>query len=228
MGSPFAGQTLEQAKLDTDDESAMIVQVRRGKHVMPVDRQFILGERDVLCFSGDASVFENLMLRPGLEPGRAIAKERTANLLPMYEAVISDTSNLVGKSLKDIEFMATYGGVVLAVQQRSGGLEGAMSDIMLKAGDLLLVGAVAGFEDRWSASHTEFYYVLPRGTSHGKPPNRKILVSLGILGCHGCCYRHEIGPIAHRCIRRSTCHGHDTLQLQLQPPEMHWTCKYCF
>ncbi len=180
-GSPLAGQTLDQAKLDTEDDSATIVQVRRGKHVMPVDRQFILGERDVLCFSGDVSVFESLMLRPGLQPGVAIARERRANLLPMYEAVISDTSNLVGKSLKDIDFLPTYGGVVLAVQQRSGGLEGAMSDTVLKAGDLLLVGAVAGFEDRWSASHTEFYYVLPRGTSHGKPPNRKIFVSLGIL-----------------------------------------------
>ena len=180
-GSPLAGQTLDQAKLDTEDDSATIVQVRRGKHVMPVDRQFILGERDVLCFSGDVSVFESLMLRPGLQPGVAIARERRANLLPMYEAVISDTSNLVGKSLKDIDFLSTYGGVVLAVQQRSGGLEGAMSDTVLKAGDLLLVGAVAGFEDRWSASHTEFYYVLPRGTSHGKPPNRKIFVSLGIL-----------------------------------------------
>ena len=179
-GSPFAGQTLDQAKLDTDNEST-IVQVRRGKHIMPVDRQFVLGEKDVLCFSGDVSVLEGLMLRPGLEPGVAIARERTNNLLPMYEAVISDTSELIGKSLKDVDFLTTYGGVVLAVQQRSGGLEGAMTDITLKAGDLILVGAVAGFEDRWNASHTEFYYVLPRGASHGKPPKRKVILSLSIL-----------------------------------------------
>lgn len=179
-GSPFAGKTLDQAKLDTDNEST-IVQVRRGKHIMPVDRQFVLGQRDVLCFSGDVSIFESLLLRPGLEPGVAIAKERTKNLLPMYEAVISETSNLIGKSLGDIDFLSTYGGVVLAVQQRAGGLEGAMTDITLKAGDLILVGAVAGFEDRWNASHTEFYYVLPRGASHGRPPKRRLVLSLGIL-----------------------------------------------
>ncbi len=179
-GSPFAGKTLDQAKLDTDNEST-IVQVRRGKHIMPVDRQFVLGQRDVLCFSGDVSIFENLLLRSGLEPGVAIAKERTKNLLPMYEAVISETSNLIGKSLKDVDFLSTYGGVVLAVQQRAGGLEGAMTDITLKAGDLILVGAVAGFEDRWNASHTEFYYVLPRGASHGRPPKRRLVLSLGIL-----------------------------------------------
>ncbi len=179
-GSPFAGKTLDQAKLDIDNEST-IVQVRRGKHIMPVDRQFVLGQRDVLCFSGDVSIFENLLLRPGLEPGVAIAKERTKNLLPMYEAVLSETSNLIGKTLKDVDFLSTYGGIVLAVQQRAGGLEGAMTDITLKAGDLILVGAVAGFEDRWNASHTEFYYVLPRGASHGRPPKRQLVLSLGIL-----------------------------------------------
>ncbi len=194
-GSPFAGQTLDQAKLDTDDESATIVQVRRGKHVMPVDRQFILGEMDVLCFSGDLSVFESLMLRSGLEPGVAIARERTTNLLPMYEAVISDTSNLIGKSLKEIDFLSEYGGVVLAVQQRAGKLEGAMTDIPLKAGDLLLVGAVAGFEDLWHASHSEFYYVLPRGASHGKPPRRKIILSLGILVAMVICIAMGLAPL---------------------------------
>ncbi len=181
-GSSFAGLTLEQSNLDdTEDDSATIVHVRRGKHVMPVDPQLILGEGDILCFSGEVSVLEDLLLRPGLESGVSISRERTTNLLPMYEAVISDTSNLVGKSLGDIDFLSTYGGIVLAVQQRSGGLEGAMTDVPLKAGDLILVGAVGDFEDRWSTSRSEFYYVLPRGTSHGKPPNRKILVSLGIL-----------------------------------------------
>ncbi len=181
-GSSFAGLTLEQSNLDdTEDDSATIVHVRRGKHVMPVDPQLILGEGDILCFSGEVSVLEDLLLRPGLESGVSISRERTTNLLPMYEAVISDTSNLVGKSLGDIDFLSTYGGIVLAVQQRSGGLEGAMTDVPLKAGDLILVGAVGDFEDRWSTSHSEFYYVLPRGTSHGKPPNRKILVSLSIL-----------------------------------------------
>ncbi|MCY4232430.1 MAG: SLC13 family permease [Bacteroidetes bacterium] len=181
QGSSFAGLTLEQSKLNTEDESATIVHVRRGKHVMPVDQQLILGEGDSLCFSGEVSVLEDLLLRPGLESGVSISRERTANLLPMYEAVISDTSNLIGKSLGDIDFLTTYGGIVLAVQQRAGGLEGAMTDVPLKAGDLILVGAVGDFEDRWSSSHSEFFYVLPRGTSHGKPPKRKILVSLGIL-----------------------------------------------
>ncbi len=193
-GSPFAGKTLDQAKLDTDNEST-IVQVRRGKHIMPVDRQFILGERDVLCFSGDVSILENLLLRPGLEPGVAIAKERTKNLLPMFEAVISDTSTLIGKSLKDIDFLSEYGGVVLAVQQRAGRLEGAMTDITLKAGDLILVGAVAGFEDRWNASHTEFYYVLPRGASHGKPPKRQIFLSMGILVTMIIMIAFRLGPL---------------------------------
>lgn len=179
--SPLAGQTLDQAELGTEGDSAMIVQVRRGKHVMPVDRQFVLGKQDVLCFSGNISVLEDLLLRPGLEPGVAISKERTRNLLPMYEAVISDTSNLIGKTLKNVDFLSTYGGVVLAVQRRAGELEGAMTEITLKAGDLILVGAVAGFEDRWNASHTEFYYVLPRKATQGKPPKRQILLSLGIL-----------------------------------------------
>lgn len=226
-GSPLAGQTLARAKLDQSNSSATIVQVRRGKHVMPVDPQLILGEGDVLCFSGDVSVFENLILRPGLEAGTAIARERTVNLLPMYEAVISDTSNLIGRSLKEVDFLSTYGGVVLAVQQRAGGLEGAMTDITLRAGDLVLVGDVAGFEDRWSASHTEFYYVLPRGTSHGKPPKRQIILSLGILSVMVIMIASRMAPlptvafmgalamVATRCIGIATARNALDLQVLL-------------
>jgi len=196
QGSSLSGLTLEESKLNSEDESTTIVHVRRGKHVMPVDQQLILGEGDILCFSGEVSVLEDLLLRPGLESGVSISKERTTNLLPMYEAVISDTSNLIGKSLGDIDFLSTYGGVVLAVQQRSGGLESAMTDVPLKAGDLILVGAVGDFEDRWSTSHSEFYYVLPRGTSHGKPPNRKILMSLGILLVMIVCIAFRLLPLS--------------------------------
>ena len=180
--SPYIGRTLKQSGLDVVEESAVIVQIRRGKHVMAFDPQLILGQDDVLCFSGNLSVLEDLLNRPGFGPGRAISEQRLGNLLPMYEAVLSDTSTLIGKSLAEVDFLATYGAVVLAVQYKSGVLEGAgMRDTMLKAGDLLLVGAVAGFEERWNASHAEFYYVVPRGVSRQKFNGARIVTSVGIL-----------------------------------------------
>ncbi|MCY4673186.1 MAG: SLC13 family permease [Bacteroidetes bacterium] len=180
--SPYIGRTLKQSGLDVVEESAVIVQIRRGMHVMPFDPQLILGQDDVLCFSGNLSVLEDLLNRPGFGPGRAISEQRLGNLLPMYEAVLSDTSTLIGKSLAEVDFLATYGAVVLAVQYKSGVLEGAgMRDTMLKAGDLLLVGAVAGFEERWNASHAEFYYVVPRGVSRQKFDKARIVTSVSIL-----------------------------------------------
>ncbi|MCY3613765.1 MAG: SLC13 family permease [Bacteroidetes bacterium] len=180
--SPLIGQTLKQAGLDVGDESAVIVQIRRGKHVMAFDPQIILDQDDVLCFSGSLSVLEDLLNRPGFGPGRAISEQRLGNLLPMYEAVISETSYLIGKSLAEVDFLAKYGAVVLAVQHKSGVLEGAgMRDTTLKAGDLLLVGAVAGFEERWHASHLEFFYVVPRGVSRRKFSRARMVTSVSIL-----------------------------------------------
>lgn len=180
--SPLIGQTVAKAGLGLQG-NASLVHVRRQAHVMMATPEFILAKGDVLGFSGDMEVLEDLLRRTDLGPALPIrAKSRSSRgTLPLYEAVVSSTSNLVGKTLSEVAFLDTYGAVVLAMQRKTGRLSGALDSVALKAGDLLLVGAMSGFEERWHASHAEFYYVTSRGTSKAKQPRSKVIVAVSIL-----------------------------------------------
>ena len=190
--SPWIGQTVAKAGLRAPRD-AYLVHICRETLVMTVSPDFVLARGDILGFSGDVSVLEDLLRRPGLEvayksksknstrsrnAGRSRNSTRT---LPLYEAVVSGTSNLVGKTLSEVNFLETYGAVVLAMQRKTGRVSGALGSVPLKAGDLLLVGAMSDFEERWNASHAEFYYVKSRGTSKTKQPRSKAFMALAIL-----------------------------------------------
>jgi di/tricarboxylate transporter len=101
---------------------------------------------------------------------------------PLYEAVVADTSSLVGKSLREAQFREVFGGVVLAIHRRNERLDGSLGRISIKAGDLLLVEATNGFDKRWNASRDEFYLVAPYKRSLSKPPQmQKAWLALGLL-----------------------------------------------
>lgn len=180
--SPLIGQTIAKAGLGASG-NAYMVHVRREALIMMATPDFVLAEGDILGFGGDLSVLEDLLRRPDLEPALPVSSSPRSSrgTLPLYEAVVSGTSNLVGKTLSEVAFLENYGAIVLAMQRKTGRLAGALGSVQLKAGDLLLVGAMAGFEERWHASHAEFYYVSSRGTSKSKQPRSKALLAVGIL-----------------------------------------------
>ena len=178
--SPLVGETVAKAGRIAPG-MAYIVHIRRDAHVMIATPDFVLAAGDILGFSGDMTALEDLLRRPHLGPALPFRSRFSSKTLPLYEAVVSGTSNLVGKTLGEVNFLETYGAVVLAMQRKSGRLSGALGSVPLKAGDLLLVGAISDFEEVWHTSHAEFYYVTSRGPSKAKQPRSKIFVAAGIL-----------------------------------------------
>ena len=57
----------------------------------------------------------------------------------MCEAVVSTTSPLIGKSIRDAEFRALYNAAVMAVHRGGARLHGRIGDIVMRAGDTLLL-----------------------------------------------------------------------------------------
>ncbi len=57
----------------------------------------------------------------------------------MSEAVISNKSPLIGKSIRDSNFRATYNAAVVAVHRNGERLQGRVGDIKLRNGDTLLL-----------------------------------------------------------------------------------------
>lgn len=178
--APMIGQTIEQAGLRPLGD-ADLVHVHRQEDMLAARPDLVLLEGDTLTFTGKASMLEELLQRPGLEPSVPLVEEQLPRTRPLFDAVVSDTSNLVGASLRDTQFRERYDAAVLAIQRRHERLVGRLGRITIKAGDLLVIKAKDGFDERWNTSRSEFYLVTPRRTDEAKRLNKKAPVAFAIL-----------------------------------------------
>lgn len=177
--SRLVGSTLEEAGLRAL-EDAYIVHIRRDGRLIPASPDVLLQAGDALTVSGKISMLYQLLQREGLRPPHQ-AVEETEERLPVFEAVVAESAAFVGKTLKEVNFRERYGGVVLAIQRQDERLEGPLGRIPIKAGDLLIVEAREGFDDRWNANRSVFYLVAPRRAPRPEPTPRKAPLALTIL-----------------------------------------------
>ncbi len=171
------GRTIEEADLPSG-RSATLEHIRRGDYLLAPEPTVRLRRGDVLAFSGDVAVLEGLLDRPGFEPS---VQMQAGKSLPLYEAVVSATSFLIGRTLGEAHFKDRYGAVVLAVNRKAERIEGPLRRVPIRAGDLLLLGAPAGYTGRWNASSAEFYYVAPRGQPRKRFQPGRAYAALAIL-----------------------------------------------
>ncbi|MDX1420983.1 MAG: SLC13 family permease, partial [Rubricoccaceae bacterium] len=179
-GSPLAGRTVEEAGLRAL-ETAYLVHLRRGDALLEVTPETSFRPRDVLTFQGDIHALDALLARPGLAPAVEPVAEPALSTLPLYEAVVAPTSSLVGQTLREADFRETYGGVVLAIRRADDTLQGSISRIPLRAGDLLVVEARGGFARTWNARRDEFYLVAPLRDEQPRVQPGKAPLALAIL-----------------------------------------------
>ncbi|WP_423824549.1 SLC13 family permease [Salinibacter ruber] len=165
--SPIVGQTVAEAGL-RDLGDAYLTHVRRGTEVLQGRPGRPLEQGDVLAFNGSLAARERLLERPGLSrtlpaPDGTHDDPARYETLPLYEAVIAESSNLVGTTLGEANFREQYQGVVLGIQRQDEPVTSPVGTTELQAGDLLIVEAPDDFEERWSSgSREEFYLVAPR------------------------------------------------------------------
>ncbi|MBB4062675.1 SLC13 family permease [Salinibacter ruber] len=165
--APIVGQTVAEAGL-RDLGDAYLTHVRRGTEVLQGRPGRPLEQGDVLAFNGSLAARERLLERPGLSrtlpaPDGTHDDPARYETLPLYEAVIAESSNLVGTTLGEANFREQYQGVVLGIQRQDEPVTSPVGTTELQAGDLLIVEAPDDFEERWSSgSREEFYLVAPR------------------------------------------------------------------
>jgi len=97
----------------------------------------------------------------------------------LHEAVVSSTSPLVNRSIRDSEFRATYNAAVLAVHRGGERLKGRVGDIVLRAGDTLLLQTGPHFE-RAHRNDANFYLVS--AVQDARPVrHERALLAMGLL-----------------------------------------------
>ena len=183
--SPLEGQTVEAAGLRSLGE-AYLAHLHRNGQVVSSSPDTFLQSGDVLTFSGSRHALNQLLKKPGLtRTTSSIRQSKPQATLPLFEAVVAPTSELIGKTLREAEFREQYQGVVLAIHRRNEQIKAPLGRTPIQAGDLLLIEAQDGFDKRWNEDKDEFYLVAPRGPHKSNPQKQKapaaLLILLGVI-----------------------------------------------
>lgn len=156
---------------------------REGVVRSPVDPGETLRGDDVLAFVGRVDRIAELAAGQGLAPveggdERLDAQEGGVELV---EAVVSPSSPIVGRNIREAGFRGRYDAVVLAVHRHGERLHGKIGDIVVEPGDTLLFAAGAGFLARWRYAR-DFYLVSSLGTLPAAVAGKDWIEPLVLLG----------------------------------------------
>lgn len=156
------GQTIESAGLRALPGLFLIEIDRQGSIIAPVTPVESICAGDRLVFTGVVDTIVDLKKIPGLTPAEAASYELTTSNQPggrqMCEAVVSSTSPLIGKSIKEADLRARYNAAVVAVHRNGARLTTKLGDTVLRPGDTLLLQTGAHFI-RAQRNSPDFYLV---------------------------------------------------------------------
>lgn len=157
--APIIGKTIEQAGLRSLPGLYLSRIDRLETTVIAVRPDEIIGPRDVLVFVGVLDSVMDLQKIRGLTPVTSDSEHTEYRpSLRTVEAVVSNTSPLIGQTIREAGVRSTYGAVVVAVHRQGHRLKGKVGDIKLLPGDTLLMEAGPGFAQRHRASN-DFHLV---------------------------------------------------------------------
>jgi len=174
---PYIGKTITQAGL-RHLKGLFLFQVERaGEIIAPVspDERILVGDR--LFFTGLPETIVELQRVPGLE----VVKDSEFDLsnydsdrVKLYEAVVSSSSDLVGKNVRESNFRKVYDAVILAIHRSGERVRKKVGDIVIKPGDTLLLLAKDGFDKKWY-NRSDFSLVSKSVEVYSKPRWKTIL-----------------------------------------------------
>ncbi len=178
----LAGQSVQEAGLRQLPGLFLMEITRADEVISPVAPDHILRPNDVLTFTGVVGTIVELERIPGLVavPGDESVTDLTARRgRTLCEAVISPTSPSIHKTIRDSDFRASYNAVVVAVHRGGERLSGKIGDIVLRAGDTLLLQVGPHFA-RANRNNPDF--LLIGGVDDSRPVRHdKTVVSLILL-----------------------------------------------
>ncbi len=168
-GAPLVGQTIEAAGL-RHLPGLFLVRIERDDQVIaPVHPEHRLCAGDRLTFAGVLETIVDLQRQRGLEADESLGNTDWV----LHEAVVSPSSPLVGRSVREANFRGTYNAAVVAVHRHGERIQAKIGDIVLHSGDTLLMQATPGFARAFRDS-TDFYLVSEVEESerprHGRAP----------------------------------------------------------
>lgn len=180
-GSPLAGKRIEAAGL-RQLPGLYLVEIERDGQAMPaVSSRAVLRGGDRLVFAGMLDSVMDLQRMRGLRPAtdqvfKLGGKRRDRCFV---EAVLSNKSPLVGRSVREGRFRARYNAAIIALSRGGERVQRKIGDIVLAAGDTLLLETHPEFVLQ-QRNAKDFLVVAQLGDDH-PPAHERAPVAVAIV-----------------------------------------------
>ena len=176
------GKTMEEAGLRHLTGLFLFQIERAGKIIAPARPDDRIYEGDRLFFTGMPRTILELQKTPGLQltkDSHFDLKQYDSDQIKTYEAVISASSPLIGKNVRDSNFRTVYGAVIIAIHRNGGRIEKKVGDVVLCPGDTLLLLADRNFYRNWY--HSADFYLISSTELVSSKPRWQARLSLSVL-----------------------------------------------
>ncbi len=180
--SPLSGKSIEEAGLRQLPGLYLVEIERGGQAITAVSPHERLHDNDRLVFAGIVDSVIDLQKIRGLKPATnqlfkldSPAEERT-----LVEAVLSDSSPLVGKSVREGRFRTRYDAAIIAVARNGQKIREKIGDIVLHPGDTLLLVTHPRFVEQQRNSRD--FFLVSRLDDSRPPRHERASIAVAILG----------------------------------------------
>ncbi|RPI03489.1 MAG: SLC13 family permease [Calditrichaeota bacterium] len=178
----YIGRTIQQAGLRRL-KGVYLFQIERNSTVIATvgpEEVILLGDR--LFFTGLPDTIVDLQKTIGL----SLLKDNTfklknydSDILGTFEVVISANSPLIGKNVRESNFRIQYNAVILAIHRSGERIQKKIGDIVLRAGDTLLILSNHDFTQKWY--HSKDFYLVSRAITPPSKPHFYVWFSFAVL-----------------------------------------------
>jgi len=196
---PLDGVTVEDGGL-RHLTGVFLTSVDRGDSIVaPARPNTVLHGGDRLSFVGRVDQVLDLQAIAGLEhANQHHIRELSVPGASYFTVAIGYDSPLVGRSLREAEFRSIYQAAVVAIHRAGVRLDAKLGDVVLRAGDAMIVLSDSGFGRRWQ-HRADFLVVSSLGeevepVASGRWRTLGVLLAMVVVAATG------ILPILHAAL----------------------------
>lgn len=180
-GSKLINRTVEENGLRDLKDLFLAEIIRDGNRICAVTPQHIIQQDDILLFVGDIKSVPLLTRFDGL---KVVHDKHEKDIEHLVEVVVSQSSKLIGKTVKEARFREQFHAAVIAIRRGHDRLQGGLGQVRLQAGDSLILAPGRSFYDLTNLKR-EFVYIsgLDLQTHLSAKQSNIVLLSFaGVLG----------------------------------------------
>ena len=180
-GSKLINRTVEENGLRDLKDLFLAEIIRNGNRICAVTPQHIIQQDDILLFVGDIKSVPLLTRFDGL---KVVHDKHEKDIEHLVEVVVSQSSKLIGKTVKEARFREQFHAAVIAIRRGHDRLQGGLGQVRLQAGDSLILAPGKSFYSLTNLKR-EFVYIsgLDLQTHlNAKQSNIVLLSFAGVLG----------------------------------------------